>query len=83
MLLRLFNNKEFKKEGKEVEEEVVIRQKTRNASGFRYVNFSNLVQVTIKKGILSEDTLDAGLSWFWKCSITEEQGQSFEGLSSQ
>ena len=29
---------------------------TRNVTGFRYVNFSNLRQVTIKKGIFSEDT---------------------------
>ena len=34
---------------------------TRNVSGFRYVNFTNLRQVTIKKGFFQKILLDAGL----------------------
>ena len=35
---------------------------TRNGSGFRYVNFSNLRKVTIKKGVCWKILLDVGLS---------------------
>ena len=34
----------------------------RNVSGFRYVNFSNLRQVTIKKGFFQKILLEAGIS---------------------
>ena len=34
----------------------------RNVSGFRYVNFSNLRKVTIKKGVCWKILLDVGLS---------------------